>query len=514
MHPLRGASLLFVLAGLLSGTRAAAASPADSISAPALRGHVYFLASDALGGRSMGSRGLEVATQYAESQFRAAGLEPVPGQDGSAGYLQDVPVVRRTAASPLTVRLRTPRGERTFPEGENVKWFKGEASPLEGRQVPVVFAGYGIGEPGLGWDDFANVDVKDKVVVLMMGAPTRDGKSVLPEAAHALYAPASAVFRKMTALCERRAAAMIVLPNSQITEAWDQLPSATRGPVYELDDRAPGALHVCTLMLAQPEFASALFAGQARVPPGSGARGRTTTRAFELKGVTLGLEGGFTSEPVPCRNVVAMVPGADPALRNECVAVTAHLDTSTPEAEGEVYNGADDDASGVAAVLEIAKAVAAHPPARSVVFALFAGEEAAIVGARHFVAHPPVPLEHIVADVNLDMIGRTDPASQADRAHYAIDSDRVAPAYTSFIQKVNARTLRWPLKYQSVTGNSDDLAFIFMGVPAVSFYSGHHEDVNRPTDDPEKLDYEKMEKIARLACEVTLALGTGTLPWR
>jgi hypothetical protein len=514
MPRLRRSVFLLLVPALLAGPRAVAASPADGIAAAALRGHVYFLASDSLGGRAMSSRGLEVAGWYAESQLRAAGLRPLAGPGGAVGYLQDVPVVRRAPVGPLDVRLRTPRGEHLFREGQAVKWFKGEIYALEGRALPVVFAGHGIGEPRHGWDDFAGLDVKDKVVVLMLGAPTRDGKPVLPEAVHALYAPASGLMRKMIGLCERQAAAMVVLPDPEVTGAWDQLPSATSEPGYEYDDRTPGALHVCSLLLTQPEFARALFEGQRQVPPGTGARGRTTTRPFALRGVTLGIEGRFTSETVPCRNVVGMVEGTDPALRDESVVVSAHLDSSTPGKEGEVYNGADDDASGVAGLLEIAKVVAANPPARSVVFALFAGEEAAIIGARHFVSHPPVPLERIVADVDMDMIGRTDAASRADRAHYAIDSDRITPAFTDYIRDVNARTLGWPLKYQSVTGNSDDLAFIMKGVPAVSFYSGHHEDVNRPTDDPEKLDYDKMEKIARLACELTWALGTGPLPWR
>ncbi len=509
MPRLRHSVSLLVAVALFAGARAGA-SPAGQIVAPALRGHVYFLASDSLGGRSMASRGLEVAGWYAESQFRAAGLEPL----GTAGYFQDVPAVRRVAVGPLELRLRTPHGERLFREGEIVKWFRGEIVPLEGRDLPVVFAGYGIGEPRHGWDDFAGLDVQDKVVVLQLGAPLRDGKPVLPEAVHALYAPASGLMRKMIGLCERRAAAMVVLPDPQVTEAWEQLPSAAGGPAYEYDDRTPGALHVCSLLLTRPEFARAMFEGQGRVPPGTGARGRTTTHPFALRGVTLGLAGRFADEAVPCRNLVGRVQGTDPAQRDEIVVVSAHLDTSTPAEAGEVYNGADDDASGVAGLLEIAKAVAAHPPARSVVFALFAGEEAAILGARHFVSHPPVPLERIVANVDLDMIGRTDPASQADRAHYAIDSERITPAFTEFIRGVNDRTVRWPLKYQSVTGNSDDLAFIMKGVPAVSFYSGHHEDVNRPTDDPDKLDDEKMEKIARLACELTRALGTETLPWR
>jgi hypothetical protein len=119
-----------------------------------------------------------------------------------------------------------------------------------------------------------------------------------------------------------------------------------------------------------------------------------------------------------------------------------------------------------------------------------------------------------VADVDLDMIGRTDEASLADRAHYALDSGRVTPEFTRLIREVDARTVRWPLKFDCESGNSDNLSFDFKGIPGVSFYSGHHDDVNQATDDPEKLDYEKAEKIARLACALALALGNESLPWR
>jgi hypothetical protein len=124
-----------------------------------------------------------------------------------------------------------------------------------------------------------------------------------------------------------------------------------------------------------------------------------------------------------------------------------------------------------------------------------------------------VPIDRIIADVNMDMIGRTDPASMEDRSHYALDSGKITPELTRLIRQVNSRTVAWPLKYQNPVGNSDNLTFHAMGIPAVSFYSGHHEDVNLPTDDPEKLDYEKAEKIARLVYEVTMELGGREMLW-
>lgn len=126
---------------------------------------------------------------------------------------------------------------------------------------------------------------------------------------------------------------------------------------------------------------------------------------------------------------------------------------------------------------------------------------------------PPVPLDKIVADVNMDMIGRTDAASEADRSHYAIDSGKITVEFTRLIKDVNSRTVGWPLKYESPIGNSDNLMFHAVGIPAVSFYSGHHDDVNQPTDDADKLDYEKAQEIARLVYEITMELGSKDPLW-
>jgi Zn-dependent M28 family amino/carboxypeptidase len=232
-----------------------------------------------------------------------------------------------------------------------------------------------------------------------------------------------------------------------------------------------------------------------------------------LEGVSVTVTGAFTEEEIPTWNVLGLVEGTDPDHEDEYVVVTAHLDSTAPRKEGEINNGADDNASGCAGLIEIARAVAAGPPARSVVFVLCSGEEAACIGSRHFVSDPPIPLDRIVANVNMDMIGRTDDASMADRSHYAIDSEKITPEFTRLIQEVNSRTIVWPLKYQSPVGTSDNLMFHAVGIPAVSFYSGHHEDVNQPTDDALKLDYEKAQKISQLVYEITMELGRRQTLW-
>jgi hypothetical protein len=508
-----GLVVLLSICILVAPALALGDSPARSITADAIRGHVYFLASDALEGRYVGSRGYEVAATYGESQFEAAGLAPVIGQGGDYTYFQDVPVLRRTSVGDLTLTVATRQGETAFTEGGDFIWLDGEVSPWEDRRFEVVFAGYCISEPSHGWDDLEGLDAKDRVVLMMLGAPTENGEPVLPEAVHAQYAPPSAIFKKMLTVMLKGAVGILIVPEPMLVEAWESLPSKAATPQFEYDNREPGSIHVPFIGPIKTKVAESLFSGQRLVPPGLGHLGEETVNAFALNGVSVSLKGAFTEEKFPTWNVVGMIPGTDSALSDEYVVVTAHLDSSAPRADGEINNGADDNASGCAGLIEIARAVASAPPKRSVIFVLCSGEEAACIGSRHFVWDPPVELDKIVANVNMDMIGRTDAASEADRSHYAIDSEKITPEFTRLIKEVNSRTVEWPLKYESPIGNSDNLMFHAVGIPAVSFYSGHHDDVNRPTDDADKLDYEKAEQIARLVCEITMELGNKPTLW-
>lgn len=488
-------------------------SEADVITAAAIRGHVFYLASDDLGGRYMGSPGYETAALYAASQFRAAGLAAVIEQDGRDTYLQGVPLLRRTAREDLSLVIETADGERTFAEEKDFKWFQGEIFHCEDRRLQVVFAGYGIGEPAAGWDDLEGLDLRGKAVVIMMGAPVRDGKPVLPEALHALYSPPESAFRKLGTLFHEGAAAVFVVPDRMIIENWEALTSQTRSAHFACKERGAGALNIPGLYVMKPEVAAAMFAGQDRVPAGMGGPGMETEAGFELEKVFLTLKSSFQAEELGSWNVVGMVEGTDPALRNSYIVVTAHLDGRAPGEGGEINNAADDDAGGCAAVMEIAEAVALCPPRRSVIFALLTGEEAMCAGSRYFVSHCPVPPGDVAADINLDMIGRTEPSSQADRGHYAIGSGEITKEFTRIIKDVNARTVNWPLKYENVLGTSDHVVFHAANIPAVNFYSGHHPDVHEPTDDADRLDYEKAREIARLVYELTVELGNRDGLW-
>jgi len=489
-------------------------SPVDTITADAIRHHVYFLAADALEGRYTGSKGYQIAAQYGESQFRSAGLKPIVKQGDQFVYLQPVPVAKRTSKAEPELTVKTRKGETRFLHARDFRWLDGEILGCENKPLPVVFVGYGIHEPAAGWDDFKGLDVKNKVIVMRLGAPMKNGKPVLPEALHKKYTAPSSLQVKLMEMILMPAAAILVPADESMLTAWDQIPMQTNKPQISLNDRSAAAWRIASIFAVKPEIMEALFAGQKKAMPKPDAKDTSKVKGFDLRGVTLFLATSFQDEEVSAGNVVGLVEGTDPVLKNEYVAVIAHLDHLAPR-KGETMNGADDDASGCAGLMEVAEAVALKPFKRSVVFVLFAGEELMAIGSRHFLNACPIPRGKIIADIDLDMIGRTDEASQSDRAHYALDTDNLRSEFKKLIMEVNDRTVRWPLKYEIQPDiGSDNLVFELIGkIPGVFFYSGNQPDRHKSTDDADKIDFEKAEKISRLAYEITRELAMRTTPW-
>ncbi len=208
-------------------------------------------------------------------------------------------------------------------------------------------------------------------------------------------------------------------------------------------------------------------------------------------------------------NITGMVPGTDPVLKNEYIVVGAHLDHVKP-VNGQVCNGADDNASGSAGVIEIAEALAMNPCKRSVIFITYTAEEMGLIGSRHFVNSKLFPAEQIKFNINMDMIGRSDPANEVSRAHYVVSDKKYISGIEKFINKLNDGVTDFPLIFdndEDSPGGSDHQSFMMAGIPAFFFFSGVHEDLHRPGDDPEKIDYAKAKDICRLAYLITAELA-------
>ncbi|MBP1611887.1 MAG: peptidase, partial [Acidobacteria bacterium] len=378
----------FALAAPAEAPPAPVAAALAAMKADALAARIRFLASPALEGRGLGSRGLDAAVEYAASSLALAGVPPPIGPpDGSPAerYFQAVPLREiGDAAGELVVEARQgdTAARRAFASGVDALF---SAAPLATITAPAVFAGYGIREPALGRDDYKGLDVRGKVVVVLRGVP--EGEAWKAPALLSRYDPGDADDRwdaKRETAEALGAAALVGLEGDDFAARLAKRDAVLK--TYWLPaDVAAGPIPVVRV---SPAAAGALL-GAGAAEPGTAAR---ATAPRTLTGVSVTIRTSGTERAVTGRNVIGVLAGSDPALRDEAVVIGAHVDHLGRSGE-VVYPGADDNASGTASLIEIARAFAALPerPRRTVVFAFWTGEEEGKFGSGYYVRHPLWP---------------------------------------------------------------------------------------------------------------------------
>ncbi|HYN41624.1 MAG TPA: M20/M25/M40 family metallo-hydrolase, partial [Thermoanaerobaculia bacterium] len=394
--PPKDASADFVLPGPAEPLPAPLGAAVDGMRVEALGAHVRFLASPALEGRGIGSTGLEVALEYAAAQLALAGVEPFGGPDAAGkgrSWIQPVPMreIREPGGSvELERRSGETREARSFRHGVDVVV---PVQPARSVTAPVVFAGFGIRETAPARDDYKGLDVKGKVVVVREGLPPGEAWKTKELAARWADGDAEERWAKKVETAKALGAVGVLAvegeewtarltgkekPWSFAFRSLDELPNAE--PLVARC--APAVLESLLGAFPKPDEAPRALAGTF-----------ATLRATSVE--RLGLT----------RNVVGVLPGSDPKLKDEAVVLGAHLD-HLGRVDGVIHPGADDNASGAAALLEIARAFASAPvrPKRTLVFALWTGEEEDKIGSAHWVRHPLWPLDKTVAYLNFDMI--------------------------------------------------------------------------------------------------------------
>ncbi len=395
---------LIVLASLAFIAVAAATSETIAIAPAAIRAHVEFLSDDLLEGRAAGTRGYDLAARYVASQMQAIGLEPA-GDGGT--WQQEVALLeakRHLEAATLIVRSGTGE-DRLTPVEDFIPGYSFRA-PTAAVAAPASYLGYGISAPELGHDDFAGIDLRGRIAVVLSGAPVS-----FPDSQRAHY---SSGRTKTEALVARGAIGMVTLdtPSEEKRSPWERAKALAWNPRMRLVDvdgqpvddypeiRGSASVSVAAaprLLAGAPASAEELFT--------DAAAGRQ--RSFDLP-VTISLSHENTLDRRLSMNVIGLLRGSDPALAGEYVVLTAHLDhlgRGTAINGDDIYNGALDNAAGIAIVLEAARALADLPvsPRRSILFVALTAEERGLLGAYHFAAFPTVPREAIVANINTDM---------------------------------------------------------------------------------------------------------------
>jgi len=523
-------AVLVALIAVGAGTREAGAADATAVSGAAqetastilgrqVASRVRFLASSFLEGREAGTRGERLAAEYIRDFYMGLGLSPagVRGSFYQSFELHEKSLgednafaVVHAGAGGAEVRTRYPLEEGFMPF---------VFSPSGRVEAPVVFAGYGISATEYGYDDYAGLDVKGSIVLVLRHEP-REGDPDSPF--KGLRSTKHAAFLSKVRLAQKKGATGLILvtdpanhdpdlrdPGNSLAR-WHSLVERgefdTRPPPdpYQYypeiapDVRIP-AVHVSPT--AARDLLSRLGTDLETLQKEIDEKLKPASR--KLPGVSAVIATDISRRGIDVRNVVARIEGSDPDLRDEFVVIGGHYDHvgyghfgSITGAWGKIHPGADDNASGTAVIMSIAEAFAGAPerPKRTLVFIHFTAEEKGLMGSRWFVEHPTISMDKVVAMFNLDMVGRNDPSI------VSVVGDSAASGLDALVKRIGQDELGLSLNNDAGSGidRSDQWSFALKGVPSLAFFSGTHDDYHRPGDTASKIVADKLENVARL----------------
>ena len=521
----RFASLLAVV---LLATVASVAQQAElEPSAAKLQQHVSYLASDALDGRRTGTPGANDAARYIAGEFERLGLHPGNGteahrrRDLMARYLQTFPYVARVDLGQDNELVFSQSGLSKGPLAPTVEWMPLGFSANGKTSGQLRFAGYGITAAEQNYDDYAGLDVKDCVAVVLQGTPDGDNP-------HGQFARYEGIRWKAIAARNAGAKALIVVAreNDFLIEKLARLTYDNSGdaglPVMVISRQGVDRVLGTSTLSSWEEI----------------AKEKSQSKKQTVDGY-LSINVDVVRKEVPAYNVVGILEGSDPVLKNEYIVIGAHYDHlgrggegSLAPRSGEIHHGADDNASGTAGMIELARIFSAQKPKlkRTVVFIGFSGEEEGLLGSNYYVNHPLVPLANTVAMINMDMIGRmrdrklsiggigtsqewreiVRQANAAQSMTVAANSGSPAPKGVPIVVSANGRSIMTvdPNGAFELTlnddgyGPSDHSSFYTKQVPVLFFFTGTHNDYHKPSDTFDKINYNDEARILSLVARI------------
>jgi hypothetical protein len=497
-------ALLFISAGLTAQT--VPEQGLQSITPQEMRDHVYYLASDRMQGRDTPSPELDSCAAYIAREFASCGLRPA-GPGGT--YFQTFNLLKTRLSEPNAVTLIANGTEKSYRLKNDFVPLHVTAN-LRLEKTPVVFAGYGITAPEYKYDDYRNIDASGKVVFIFTGEPqAKDSASVFSGASPTDY---SKLHMKVENALDHGAVGIIVVttPNRRFRRPPNSWPSLMRN--------APANAVPLTVESKTGSEIVAVQAGRALADDLLTGSGRTleelyntidaslTPQSMNLENVLVSMETNLAATIQTTQNVAGLWEGSDPELKNELVIIGGHYD-HVGVSNGEIYNGADDNASGTTGVLEVAEAFAQSPerPRRSILFMAFAGEEKGLFGSRYYTANPLFPLEGTVTMLNMDMISRN------DTNQIAIVASKSSTDLNAINEACNKK-VGLTLLYDSdrFFTNSDHYPFYRKKIPVLFYFSKPTPDLHKPTDDPDKIIPEKMAIVGRLVFSTAWTVANRT----
>jgi hypothetical protein len=510
-------SLVWVLALVASGL---AQQPQQTTSVNRLRQAVEYLASDALEGRRTGTPGANGAAHYIAGEFSLLGLRPgmniarparTRGEIRSR-YLQSFPYVASVALGPNNLVSLNPQSDNATPISVGEDWMPlGFSSNGSLKSAEIVFAGYGISSAELKYNDYGVSNAKDRVAIVFAGTP--DGNNP-----HGQFTQAGQLRFKAAAARAAGARALIIitdedkLKEDRLTRLSYDNAGEAGIPVIVISRNLAARI----LGAAAANLLEFLKVADARTSAGAPLREPIKVR-------TLGLDVNVVRRETPSSNIIGILPGSDPKLKDEAIVLGAHYDHlgrggagSLAPREGEIHHGADDNASGTAALIELARRLTTQrpKPRRTIVFIAFSGEEEGLLGSNYYVNHPVVPLANTIAMINMDMIGREKEnkliiggiGTAVEWRSWVQNENTVrglaSPTQTaaSFDRNAVEKLISSPVPFDLTLnedgfGPSDHSSFYGKQIPVLFFWTGTHNDYHKPSDTSEKINYEGEARI-------------------
>jgi hypothetical protein len=490
-----------------------------------LKKHMQFLASDELGGRNTGECGLEVAGRYLAVQAGYLELLKAPG---SEDYFQRFGIIERsldfqksevTVLSDDTVTCRLHDPFYVFPQMQS------DSFSVEGE---VVFAGYGIHDMENSYDDFEGIDIEGKIVLIMDQGPMNEAGDEV-RFGEGRWSGEWSIRNKLPYIISQGARAILFVfdPKSGYRSLDEQSPAIAEylknSMTLEEEAGIRYSLEHLHTIIVNANVADQLLAGTGRSLESLQMEIDSTLvpRSFVLEDKSVRIRLVEEEKRIEQRNIFGWIEGSDPVLKDQIVIYLAHYDHIGTEGEGGIFNGADDNASGTVALLEIAEAFRTRKkaPPRSIGFLWVAGEEIGMLGSAYYASHPLIPLEKTCAVINLDMVGHTKTPEDvaSNRKNLTIvggDTVKVIGALQSkVLMKINQETL----EQTGMTGNysynsasdperyfyrSDHISFARKDIPVLYYSTGTHSDYHRVTDEEGRIDYNKFLKMTLLGYSV------------
>ncbi|MDP3747739.1 MAG: M28 family metallopeptidase [Phenylobacterium sp.] len=468
----------FLLAGASAWAVFAGQALAADLDPAKISGHIQVLASDAFEGRGPATEGEKKTVAYIAEQFKAVGLKPGGDlKDGQRAWTQDVPLARFETKGPVTVSVTSGGATQSWTQGEEIAIRAAQTGVdhVSVKDAPIVFVGYGVTAPERKWDDFKGVDLKGKIALVLVNDPDFEGgEGDFGGKAMTYYGRWT--YKYEEAARQGAIGFLVIHETAAASYGWATVKNSNTNVIFDIIRAKPAEAHAPVEGWVQLDKTKALF--QAAGLDFETLKAQAKTRAFKpvvLSGATISIDYAVDAQKIVSKNVVGIIPGAK--RPDETLIYSSHWDhlgVGLPDAKGDkIYNGAVDNADGIATMIEIGRAFAKGPkPDRSVVFLAVTAEEKGLLGSEYYADAPLYPLSTTVANINMDALSPAGPARD-----FGSSGNAASTLQDDLIATGKAKGRYYTPDPRPEAGSffrSDHFSFAKRGVPAISFGSGRN----------------------------------------